>query len=91
MRTSQPTIGMGVEFTRIAPPEAEKLCQVVAGLAGELPDRPPEVPAPEAHSRPLGAMSESEIGEAVLQWFGAHEVLSRQELLKIVEEENAVK
>jgi PilZ domain len=84
VRTSQPTIGMGVEFIRMMPAEAEKLCQVVAVLAGELPDAPPPDPAPPPKS--LASMSEAEIGEAVLQWFGAHEVLSRQELLKLVEQ-----
>jgi hypothetical protein len=81
VRTSHPNIGMGVEFTHIAPPEAEKLCQLVAVLAGELPDPPLEAPAPQA----LPAMSEAEIGEAVLQWFGAHEVLSRQKLLELLQ------
>lgn len=37
VRTSQPTFGMGVEFTRMAPADADKLCQIVSNLAGEAP------------------------------------------------------
>jgi hypothetical protein len=84
VRTSHPTVGMGVAFTRIAPLEAEKLRQVVGMLAGELPQTPLQETAPQALSP--AAMSEAEIGQAVLLWFGAHEVMSRQELLKLLEE-----
>jgi PilZ domain len=83
VRTSQPMMGMGIEFTRMAPAEAEKLHRVM----GELNDEsaPATAPQPEQHPPPI-ACSAKEAGEAVLRWFGAHDTLTRQEFLKLVEQ-----
>jgi hypothetical protein len=81
VRTSQPTFGMGVEFIRMAPSEADKLHAVVAELNGE-----PVEPAPEPAAREMPqakTVSAEEIGEAVLRWFGAHDELTREEFLKL--------
>jgi PilZ domain len=82
VRTSQPAFGMGLEFTRVAPPELEKLHRVVSVLSGQaLPD---ESALPCAADLFDGA-SERQVAEAVLRWFGAHDVLTRQDFSRIVE------
>ena len=82
VRTSQPTVGMGVEFIRMMPAEAEKLCHLVAELAGEAPA--PQ-PAP-AQNSPPSTTSPEQVAEALLLWFGSHETLSREEFLKLMEQ-----
>ena len=84
VRTSQPTFGMGVEFTRMAPAEAERLGQFVAELAGEAPAPAPELPAAETPE--LSPTSPEHVGEAVMRWFGLHETLTREEFLKLMEQ-----
>jgi hypothetical protein len=80
VRTSQPMVGMGVEFTRMAPAEAEKLCQVVSELSGKARE-------PAAAETPkLSAASPEQVGEAVMRWFGLHETLTREEFLKLMEQ-----
>lgn len=84
VRTSQPTFGMGVEFTRMAPAEAERLCHIVSELAGEATRSAPETSAPETPK--LSTARSGEVGEAVMRWFGVHETLSREEFLKLMEQ-----
>ncbi len=80
VRTSQPTFGMGVEFTRMAPAEADKLCHIVSELAGEAPE-------PAAAETPkLSPASPEQVGEAVMRWFGLHETLTREEFLTLMEQ-----
>ena len=86
VRTSHPTMGMGIEFTRMAPAEAEKLHRVLSELSGETAAAGKPGVAPKADEvPPLPPASAQEVGEAVLRWFGARETLSRQEFLKLVE------
>ena len=82
VRTSQPTFGMGVEFTRMAPADAEGLCHIVSELAGEVPGPSPE---PAAGTPELSPASPEQVGEAVMRWFGLHETLTREEFLKLME------
>jgi c-di-GMP-binding flagellar brake protein YcgR len=82
VRTSQPTFGMGVEFTRMAPADAERLCQIVSELAGEVPGPSPE---PAAETPKFSTAPPGEVGEAVMRWFGLHETLTREEFLKLME------
>ncbi len=82
VRTSQPTIGMGVEFTMMAPAEADRLCQIVAKLAGEA--LAPELAAAETPK--LCTASPEKAGEVVMRWFGWHETLTREEFLKLMEQ-----
>ena len=82
VRTSKPTIGMGVEFTRMAPADAERLCHIVSELAGEVPGPSPE---PAAETPELSTASRERVGEAVLLWFGLHETLTREEFIKLME------
>ena len=81
VRTSQPTIGMGVEFTRMAPADAERLCHIVSELAGEVPG-----PSPAAGTPELSTASPEQAGKAVMRWFGLHETLTREEFLKLMEQ-----
>jgi PilZ domain len=81
VRTSQPTFGMGVEFSRMAPSEADKLHAVLAELNGEAVEPAPQPAALE--TPPAKTVSAEEIGEAVLRWFGAHDALTREEFLKL--------
>ena len=74
-RTSQPAFGMGVEFTRMAPAEAER-------LAGEAPG---PTPALAAETPKFSPTSPEQVGDAVLCWFGLHETLTREEFLKLME------
>jgi c-di-GMP-binding flagellar brake protein YcgR len=83
VRTSQPTFGMGVEFTRMAPADAERLCQIVSELAGEVPGPSPE---PAAETPKFSTAPPGEVGEAVMRWFGLHETLTREEFLKLMEQ-----
>jgi hypothetical protein len=82
VRTSQPAYGMGIEFIRIAPVEAEKLHRVVLELSGGEPAAPPE----PAWAAPSGSASGDQVGDAVLRWFATHEALNRQEFLRLKEE-----
>jgi PilZ domain len=82
VRTSQPTFGMGVEFTKMAPAEAERLCHIVSELAGEAPGPTPE---PAAETPEPSTVSPEQVGEAVLLWFAWHETLTREEFLKLME------
>lgn len=83
VRASQATIGMGVEFTRMAPADAERLCHIVSELACEVSGPSPE---PAAEPPELPTASPEQVGEAVLRWFGLHETLSREEFLKLMEQ-----
>jgi len=80
VRTSQPMFGMGVEFTRMAPAEAERLCHIVSELSGKAPE-----PA-AAETSKLSPASPEQVGEAVMRWFGLHETLTREEFLKLMEQ-----
>jgi c-di-GMP-binding flagellar brake protein YcgR len=68
VRNSLSNFGMGVEFMKISPAEAQKLQRVVAELSGAVP---PEMPAPPPVRIP------ETLEEAVNQWFGSHEQLTR--------------
>lgn len=82
VRASQPMYGMGIEFTKIAPTEAEKLHRIIDEVSGAAPAeaQPPPVPQPPAN------VSGNELADAVLRWFGSHDALTRQEFLKLMEE-----
>ncbi len=82
VRNSQPTFGMGVQFTAIAPPEWEKLHRVIAELSGEVPAEP--APAPPA-APSVDQVNAIELTGALLRWFGAHDSLTRQEFLKLMQ------
>ena len=82
VRNSQPTMGMGIEFTHIQPREAEKLYRVVAQLGGPPPEKAKAPGAPDVMSLIDGASFE----QAITTWFGLHDVLTRQEFLKLREE-----
>jgi PilZ domain len=74
VRNSQPNFGMGIEFLKIAPAEAEKLQRVVAELSGAAPPEisaPPPSPVPETLER------------AVTQWFSSHHELTRQQFQEL--------
>ena len=86
VRTSQPTFGMGVEFMRMDPTEAEKLHVLVSELGGgaQPANPPPNVQANvQSAAAPAVTPSANEIGEAVLRWFGTHDTLSRDEFRKL--------
>jgi c-di-GMP-binding flagellar brake protein YcgR len=83
VRASQATIGMGVEFTRMSPADAERLCHIVSELAGEVPGPSPE---PAAKTPELSTASPEQVGDAVMRWFGLHETLTREEFLKLMEQ-----
>ena len=78
---AQPQFGMGIEFMKIAPAEAEKLHRLIGELSGAVPTAAPAPPV-SASSSPPG----SRLEEALNQWFGAHDVLTRQEFRKLAEE-----
>ncbi|MBZ5513145.1 MAG: PilZ domain-containing protein [Acidobacteriia bacterium] len=80
VRTSQPMFGMGVEFTRMAPAEAARLCHIVSELSGKAPD------LAAAETPKLSPASPEQVGEAVMRWFGLHETLTREEFLKLMEQ-----
>lgn len=81
VRNSQAQYGMGIEFIKIAPAEAEKLQRVIGEVSGTVPV---EAPAPPAWSpaSPVG----SQLEDAVTRWFGSHDALTRQEFRKLKEE-----
>lgn len=80
VRLSQPALGMGIEFTRISPVEAEKLHRVIVELGGQMPEQP-AAPASAVH---LDSARE-QLGDAVLRWFGIHDVLTREQFLGILD------
>jgi hypothetical protein len=73
---------MGVEFTRMAPAEADRLCRIVSELAGEAPG---PTPPPAAETPEISPASPEQVGEAVMRWFGLHETLTREAFLKLME------
>ena len=81
VRYSQPNFGMGIEFMKIAPAEAEKLQRVIGELSGAVPA---EAQAPPAS--PPASPAGSQLEDAVIRWFGSHDVLTRQEFRKLKEE-----
>lgn len=84
VRSSQVACGMGLEFMKIEPSEAEKLNRVIAELSGESPIEPVEAaPAPAVSREPVPS---KELSEAIQRWFGAHDSLSRADFLKIAED-----
>ena len=85
VRVSTPTCGMGVEFTKIAPGDAEKLHRVVAELSGEAAAEASAPPAPPKPARADNTPSQ-ELDEAILLWFGSHDTLSRQDFLNLIEQ-----
>jgi hypothetical protein len=85
VRISQPALGMGIEFTRIAPMEAEKLHRVIMELSGQSPAAPATQPEPSS-AAPLDSASGDQLGDAVLHWFGTHDSLNREQFLGIMEE-----
>ena len=78
VKNSQPNFGMGIEFMKIAPAEAEKLQRVVGEVSGALRVETPASPALRPASLP-GATLE----DAVTLWFGSHDVLTRKEFLEL--------
>jgi len=97
VRNSQPTFGMGVEFIRMEPAEAEKLHALVCELSGGAPvlNKPSSIPSPQLLPSPSvqsrvaasaeGIASNAEIGEAVLRWFGTHDALTRDEFRRLTQ------
>jgi len=81
VRNSQPNFGMGVEFTKILPAEAEKLRGVIAEVSGAVASETQASPAP-----PPATLSGNELADSVLRWFGSHDALTRQEFLELQEE-----
>ena len=81
VKNSQPNFGMGIEFMKLAPAEAEKLQRVIGEVTGALRVETPASPAPRPASLP-GATLE----DAVTLWFGSHDVLTRKEFLGLKEE-----
>jgi hypothetical protein len=81
VRTSQPTFGMGVQFTTIAPPEWDKLRRTIAELSGAVAPEEPQPEKPEIPNIPG-----KQLGEALLRWFGSHESLTRQDFLNLIEQ-----
>ncbi len=83
VRNAQPNAGMGIEFTRIQPREAEKLYRVIARVAPALPEKATSAgPKQEVMSLIEGITLE----RAITTWFGLHDVLTRQDFLKLREE-----
>jgi PilZ domain-containing protein len=74
VRNSLPNFGMGVEFMKISAAEAQKLHRVVAELSGAVP---PEMPVPPPVRIP------ETLEEAVNQWFGSHDQLTRQQFQEL--------
>ena len=81
VRSSQPQYGMGIEFMKIEPAEAEKLQRVIDEVSGAVPA---EVQAPPAS--PPASPTGSQLEDAVIRWFGSHDALTRQEFRKMKEE-----
>jgi hypothetical protein len=81
VRNSQAQYGMGIEFMKIAPAEAEKLQRVVGEVSGAVP-----VEAQAPHASPPASPAGSPLEDAVNQWFGSHDALTRQEFRKLKEE-----
>jgi hypothetical protein len=81
VRYSQPNYGMGIEFMKIAPAEAEKLQRVISEVSGAVPAEAQAPPASPPASRPG-----SQLEDAVTRWFGAHDALTRQEFLELHKE-----
>ncbi len=81
VRNSQPSFGMGIEFTKIAPAEAEKLQHVIGEVSGAVPA---ETQAPTASSS--ASLPDGTLEDAVTRWFGLHDALTRQEFLKLREQ-----
>jgi hypothetical protein len=81
VRSSQPQYGMGIEFMKIEPAEAEKLQRVIDEVSGAVPA---EVQAPPAS--PPASPTGSQLENAVIRWFGSHDALTRQEFRKLKEE-----
>jgi len=73
VRNSLPNFGMGIEFMKISAGEAQKLQRVVAELSGAVPL---EMPAPPVR------IPET-LEEAVNQWFGSHDQLTRQQFQEL--------
>jgi hypothetical protein len=84
VRNSQPTFGMGIEFVRIDPAEAEKLYALVSELGGAAAKaQAPLAMQTGATSHQDTLASNAAVGEAVLRWFGTHDVLTRDEFRKL--------
>jgi hypothetical protein len=81
VRNSQPNYGMGIEFLKIAPAEAEQLKHLIGELSGAVPAEAPAPPASSSASLPGGTLE-----DAVTRWFGAHDALTRQEFLELRKE-----
>jgi hypothetical protein len=83
-RTAQAAYGMGIEFTRIAPNEAEKLHRLIRELSSQNPAAPAtQIEQPSAQP---DSSSDDQLTDAVLRWFGTHDALNRQEFLRLKEE-----
>ena len=79
VRTSQIASGIGIEFTRMTPFEAEKLHRVIGELSGEAEPNP-------SPAEQLESIGGKELSEAVLRWFGTHDVLTRQQVLELMQQ-----
>jgi hypothetical protein len=92
VKSSQLADGMGLQFTSIAPPDKEKLAEVIAEVSGQTPPRfmngaaASAAASPAAGAPPVHQVSATQVGEAVQRWFGTHDTLSRADFLKLVEE-----
>jgi hypothetical protein len=81
VRYSQPQYGMGIEYMKIAPAEAEKLQRVIGEVSGAVP-----AVAQAAPASPPASPAGSPLEDAVTRWFGSHDALTRQEFRKLKEE-----
>lgn len=81
VRNSQPQYGMGIEFMKVAPAEAEKLQRVIGEVSGAVSA---EAQAPPAS--PPASPTGSRLEDAVIRWFGSHDALTRLEFRKLREE-----
>jgi ribosomal protein L32 len=85
VRTSQPNFGMGLQFTHVAPDEAEKLRLIIGELSGSVPEQPQAAVAVP----PAGVVEPVVSGgleNALGRWFGLHDTLTRNEFIKLKQE-----
>lgn len=87
VRSHHPGFGMGIAFVETKPDQLAVLRGIIATLAGASgAPRPKVVPLPPAAASPP-ARSPAATLDAIIQWFGTHDVLTRDELLRITGKE----